>query len=102
MDAKNIGVWEFDEDEDLAAVTARALDGQAAPTWRAALVASHGDVVTLQLEAGARPSSADSTRFYVERRGAFLRLRTEAWPSEAGARTLVTLRAWPQRGLDDT
>jgi hypothetical protein len=95
-----IGVWEFDEEDDLAGVTARALDGQVEPSWKAALIASRGDVVTLQLESGAKPSSAATTRYYVEKRGPYRRLRSETWPSEAGPKTLITLRAWPQRGID--
>jgi hypothetical protein len=62
------------------------------------VVSLRGDVVTIQLEGGSRPSIAQSTRYYIERRGPYRLLRHEVWPGDGSARVLLTMRAWPQRG----
>jgi len=93
-------VWEFHENDSIEAITAVALDRSRPPDWRGQLVATHGDVVTVQLVDGARPSMAESVRYYVEQRGPYRLLRREVWPAEPEPRVLLTLRAWPQRGVD--
>lgn len=93
-----IGVWEFDENEKFDPVV--AMDRIQPPSWNAREVTSRGDVVTLQLETGARPSIMPSTRYYIEKRGPFRMLRHEVWPGDGAARVMLTMRAWPQRGVD--
>ncbi len=93
-----MNVWEFNEDDGFD--PAVALDGLAPPNWSAREVSSQGDVVTLQLDAGAKPSLAGSTRYYLEKRGPYRMLRHEVWPGAPKPRVLVTMRAWPRRGVD--
>ena len=90
-------VWEFDQSEGIGSVAAAAIDGLAPPSWTAREVASRGDVLTLQLDAGARLSLSRSTRYYLEKRGPYRMLRHEVWPASPDPRVLVTLQEWPQR-----
>jgi hypothetical protein len=62
-----MNVWDFNEDHAFEPVI--AIDGLAPPNSPAGEVSSQGDVVTLQLDAGAKPSLAGSTRYYLEKRG---------------------------------
>jgi hypothetical protein len=95
-----VGAWEFEEEEDLQAVTTEVLDRRRPPDWRGRLVSLRGDIISVQLEPGASPSTAPTTRYYIEKRGPYLLLRREIWPGEPRERVILTLRAWPQRGLD--
>jgi hypothetical protein len=93
-----VNVWEFEREEDLGAVTQRAMDGEAAADFTADLVSSTGDTITVRVASGT-PSRDPELTVYVEGRGAYELLRREEWPptGEGRARVQLTLRAWPNR-----
>jgi hypothetical protein len=95
-----MNVWEFERDDDLGAVTRRAMDGASPADFTADLVSSTGDTITVRVVSGT-PSRDRELTVYVERRGAYEVARREEWPPRrAGARSRVhlTLRAWPNSG----
>jgi hypothetical protein len=97
---ETLAVWEFEPDDNLAAATVAVLDGLVEAEFRALLLRSTGDTVTLQVVEGVPTAHAD-TVYYVERRGTFRLERREEWPpirDGAPRRYLLTLRAWPARG----
>jgi hypothetical protein len=88
--------WEFDRDIGLEVAARVALDQLEPPDLELVLIATRGDVITVQIVEGtlADPASA----LYVASRGLYEILRTELWPPvTAGGepRVLLTLRAWP-------
>jgi hypothetical protein len=94
-----VNVWEFERDDDLGAVTRRAMDGPTPPDFTVDLVTSTGDTITVRVVSGV-PVRDPELLVYVERRGAYELVRREDWrPSGDGerARVLLTLRAWPNR-----
>jgi hypothetical protein len=91
-------VWEFEPDTDHRVMQVAVLDELAGePDFAGELVATRGDVITLQLVDGVGPSAPDA-KLYVERRGPYELVRTERWPGVRGAveRVLLVMRAWPQ------
>jgi hypothetical protein len=88
-----LDIWEFPADFELAKITQIAIDALTEPDLRAHLVSSRGDILTVQVAEG-RPTTDPEMRVYVGGRGAFEVVRRELWP---GGRTLLVLRAWPQR-----
>jgi hypothetical protein len=93
-----MNVWEFERDDDLGAVTHRAMDSASPADFTADLVASTGDTITVRIVSGT-PSRDPKLTVYVERRGAYEVVRRETWPQtgEGRARVHFTLRAWPNR-----
>jgi hypothetical protein len=76
-----------------------ALDLIEEPDARGVLVSSRGDVIALQLVEGKLTGDFES-KLYVEKRGGYTILRREEWPPArpgAAGRTVITLRAWPNR-----
>jgi hypothetical protein len=90
-----LAVWEFDREVDLALATRCALDRVKPPDMHVVIESSTGDTVTARITSG-RPTDPESL-LYVERRGLFEIIGSEAWgPGETG-RTLLRLRAFPSR-----
>jgi hypothetical protein len=87
------GVWIFPHSTEPATMAAIARPGQRAPDLRVAVLASRGDILTVQALARA-DRLAPGALVYVEQRGAFELLRREDW---GGGRALLTLAAWPRR-----
>jgi len=94
-----VAVYEFEPEDHPGAATLAVLDGLVEPEFRAMLVRSTGDTVTLQVVDGV-PTVHSDGYFYVERRGTFRLERREEWPPVRDGeprRYLLTLRAWPAR-----
>ncbi len=89
-------VWEFEREADLRLATLCALDQVEPPDMHVVVMSSTGDTVTARITSG-RLIDPESL-LYVERRGLFEILGTEAWtPSDEPGRTLLRLRAFPSR-----
>lgn len=86
-------VWEFPRGFDLASIGEIAQGRLTPPDFRAHLVSSRGDVLTVQLREGV-PTAHVDLLLYVRGRGAFEVIRREDWP---GRRVLLTLSVWPRR-----
>jgi hypothetical protein len=96
--AMTLGVWEFDRASDLGRAPKTVLDGLMPPAFQVALLSSQGNVITVQLVGTKGPSGAPDAIFCVEKRGAYVLERMEAWPPLPGKtrkRFLLTLRAYP-------
>ena len=96
MNTEPLHAWEFERDIGLEIVTRVALDQLEPPDLEVVLIATRGDVITVQIVEGALadPKSV----IYVAGRGLYEILRSEQWPPVAAGgapRVLLTLRAWP-------
>ena len=91
-----LAVWEFHPKPDLGLATRCALDYGEPPDMHVVVESSTGDMATVSITSG-RLTDPESLQ-YVERRGLFEIVGTEAWtgPGETG-RTLLRLRAFPSR-----
>jgi hypothetical protein len=85
-----LSVWSVPEGTDLSAMIEIAHGRLLPPDFRAHLLSSTGDTITVQVVDGAPP--LDDELLYIEQRGAFEVLRREVWPE---GRVLLTLSAWP-------
>jgi hypothetical protein len=89
-------VWEFGRDVDLGLAARCALDHVEPPDMHIVVASSTGDTVTVRITDG-RLTDPESL-LYVERRGLFEVVGTEAWTSSGGTGcTLLRLRAFPSR-----
>src|SRR5512132_2525256 len=96
MRTNTIAAWEFDREIGAGLATRTALDQLEPPDLEVVLLATRGDVITVQVIDGS-PSDTDSV-LYLADRGLYEILRTEAWPpvQQGGSpRVLLTLKAWP-------
>ena len=93
--SETLGAWEFDKGIAVDVVAGVALDQLAVPDLEVVLIATRGDVITVQVVDGA--VSDPKSVLYVARRGLYEIVRDETWPALAGGapRVLLTLRAWP-------
>ncbi len=93
---ETLHVWEFDREVAPRVAAKVALDQLEPPDLEVVLLASRGDVMTVQVVDGV-VSDAESV-LYVAYRGLYEILRSEEWPPREGGapRVLLTLRAWPQ------
>lgn len=94
-----MNIWEFDRDDELGAVTRRAMDRATPAEFTAELVSSTGDTITIRVVSGLPPRDP-KLMVYVESRGAYEVVRREEWPPSSaggGARVHLTLRGWPNR-----
>jgi hypothetical protein len=95
-----VDVWEFDLEDHPGAIATAVLDRLVEPQFRAAILSTTGDTVTLQVVDGAPTDKHADTVFYVEGRGSFVVHRREEWPPVTGGtqrRILLVLRGWPSR-----